>query len=180
MSFNLKKTTRKNKNRGLKKRITKHRNTRKRIMKKNRTTIKSKFFSRKRKSISRRFIKGGGCCGENNFYSGKPYNPGEWTKSFNPIQTFYRHNKNVIDPPVQEGKGLSGGGLLPYDITNVARGMMQGIKSGYYGLKGVPRSDNMYVWPEQQPSLENENNQPKPIPEPIDIEKIHSNAASQI
>lgn len=174
----LKKTIRKNKNRGLKKNNNnkhKNTNTRKRVKR-----TKSKSIYKKELSRKRRIMKGGGCCGENNYYSGGPYNPSNLGDTNTP-QTFYKHNKNVIDPPLSEGRGVqNGGGLFPYDITNVGRGMIQGIKNGYYGLKGISPPDNMNPWPEQQPSLENQNNQPKPLPEPIDIEKIHSNAGSQV
>ena len=121
-------------------------------------------------------MKGGGCCGENNYYSGGPYNPSNLGETTTP-QTFYKYNMNVIDPPLPEGMVRQKGGFLS-DITNTGRGMIQGIKNGYYGLKGIPLSDNMYVWPETQPSLETQNN--PLLPPPIDIVKIHSNAGDQV
>ncbi len=184
MKGNIKKTNKKN-------RISKRRN-RYRISRKssnnskNSNRNKTRTISKKRTGTRRiarrtgtgRNLTGGGCCGENNYYSGSPFDPSKWNNKVNHIQTFYPFNKNVIDPPVPEGQ--AGGGILPYDITNAARGMVEGVKGMYYGWSGLTRPDNSYVSPTKHLSLERENNKSLPPPEPINIEKIHADAALQI
>jgi hypothetical protein len=157
------------------KRSTQKRSTPKRsILKK--TTKKQRL----NKKYAKR-MRGGGCCGPNNFETGgKPWGPNNW-----PAVTpgphdgsYYPLNMNAIDPPMPVNQLQYGGGFLssiiPSDIMTASRGLLEGVKSNYYGWKGLARSDSSYPSPTVQPSLERE--QARNIPLPINMERIHLDA----
>lgn len=126
-------------------------------------------------------MRGGGCCGPNNFETGgTPWGPSRW-----PAVTpgphdgsYYPLNMNAIDPPMPVNQLQRGGGFLssfiPSDIMTASRGLVEGVKSNYYSWKGLSRPDSSYPSPTIQPSLERE--QARNIPVPIDMERIHLDA----
>jgi hypothetical protein len=126
-------------------------------------------------------MRGGGCCGSNNFETGgKPWGPNRWP-AVTPAPhdgSYYPLNMNAIDPPMPVNQLQYGGGFLssiiPSDLMTASRGLLEGVKSNYYGWKGLARSDSSYPSPTVQPSLERE--QARNIPLPINMERIHLNA----
>ena len=136
---------------------------------------------KKQSKYTNKRMRGGGCCGPNNFETGgTPWGPSRW-----PAVTpgphdgsYYPLNMNAIDPPMPVNQLQRGGGYLtsfiPSDIMTASRGLVEGVKGHYYGWKGLTRPDSSYPSPTIQPSLERE--QARNIPVPIDIESIHLDA----
>ena len=165
-----------------KRRISKKtkRSSSKRSIKKGKRTIKRGKRSTRKRSNTKR-MRGGGCCGPNNFETGgKAWGPSRW-----PAVTpgphdgsYYPLNMNAIDPPMPVNQLQNGGGFLssiiPSDLMTASRGLLEGVKSNYYGWKGLARSDSSYPSPTVQPSLERE--QARNIPLPINMERIHLDA----
>jgi hypothetical protein len=152
-----------------------------------RTTKQSRKGKRnnKRNMKKTKGMRGGGCCGPNNFETGgKPWGANRWPAvTPNPHDgSYYPLNMNAIDPPMPVNQLQYGGGflssILPADILTASRGLVEGVKSNYYGWKGIERPYSSYPLPTDQPILDNEKINYVQLP--VDMQTIHTNAGKNV
>ena len=170
------------------KRTTKRSSTKQTTKKGKRTTRRSKRSSTRRSKRSSKYAKrmrGGGCCGSNNFETGgKPWGANQWPAvTPNPHDgSYYPLNMNAIDPPMPVNQLQYGGGflssILPADLINASRGLVEGVKGNYYGWSGIERPISDYPMPTDQPVLETEKI--NYIQMPLDMQTIHTNAGKNV